>query len=268
MFMKPADQYTHFFQATRCFKEVLSETEDCAASSCYHTKGVLLRLNVAIGDLCVAILEDIPPYACAILYRALIEHVIKHAYVSLRYVMDRDDSVAERYISDGGIGEMYRAVAASVPQSSRSELKGYLEENLDISDLRKISDQFALQKILDYFDRLEVKSTRFKEALVQIRKEIPKLKAVYSELSSYVHGGSRALMQMAHEQSGPMDVRQYAIAWTVLSQFLTATFLETFVAEGTVSCGVPVQQLRVLLDRAIAAAEGTDSGVCQKEEPI
>lgn len=262
------DQYPHYREAIGCFAEIIRKLGNpTPASRCYYTGSLLIRLNLAIGDMCEAILlQGIRFYPCAILYRALTEHVIKHVYTWLRYLVDCDDNVAKRYVFDGSVHEMYRAAQSLFPQSSWPELKSYLEENLDINNLKEISDEFEIKGILKYLDQLQGTSGRFEEALMQIRKEIPKLRAAYSKLSSYVHGGPRALMKTMDEQAVVTDIRQCAIAWTVLSQLLTARFFGWFHTEREHGSNPAVERLQALFDELIApTGEESDVRDCPED---
>jgi hypothetical protein len=134
-------------------------------------------------------------YSEKILFRSFCEHFLKFQYIFMRFVHDKTDDVGKEYFIFCGAQEELNFARSLKNRAGVLEkniemdplilLKEYqpILENESNKSINKIADQFKHRNIVDYISKN-----------INVGKEIPNLflpniLPLYSELSSFVHGG-------------------------------------------------------------------------------
>jgi hypothetical protein len=138
-------------------------------------------------------------YSYRILQRSLIEHYCKFNYIWMRYAEERSDEVGKEYLIFGGAkenldyikalkdsSEMIGGMLSRSPIDILNELKPSLE-NVSASQLRKASDRFKYKNIVKYIHK-RMNKPEYKQSGLMTT-----ILPLYSELSSFVHGGPSSL---------------------------------------------------------------------------
>jgi len=148
-------------------------------------------------------IESNNPYAFKILFRCLCEHYLKFMYIWFRFVSEKTDTIGTEYFSFCGAIEAQDYVSAMsiaenlLGNSVTVDIKHAIEQiypeaaKLSQRELEDKSNQFKYRAILRTF---ATTSVRF------LSKEHPflaKIIPTYALLSSFVHGGPYADMEMA-----------------------------------------------------------------------
>ena len=153
-------------------------------------------LKTAIFDLCEA--DNL--YAAHIVFRSLIEHVLKAQYVFMKWAEDKNDNVGENYLKWYEAAELYdylkswEAVSKLVNNGKSKAVSEELlfEKNPEfstktINEIKDIANQFKYRSIIKYInEKIPNHSKSIEESF--LLKIIPN----YAELSGYVHGGPTA----------------------------------------------------------------------------
>lgn len=164
-------------------------------------------LKTAIFDLC----ESDNLYATNIVFRSLIEHVLKAQYVFMKWVEDKNDDVGENYLKWYEASELYdymksceavlklvnKDISKAIPEGILFEIKPELSEK-SIKEIKMIADQFKYRSIIKYINKKVPNHSKSTEESFLL-KIIPN----YAELSGYVHGGPTAdkeLMKFTDEK--------------------------------------------------------------------
>jgi hypothetical protein len=178
----------------------------------------------AIFDLCSN--ENI--YSSKILYRALIEHMLKFQYLFFRFSQEKSERPVEEY-------ELFSDLAEDVEYTKAwltvSKIRNGVDTRQDIWEkLREVKPELAR------YDKKEIKEKvfqfRYKNVIRYINQilpsddrssELPILKLIpeYSELSSFVHAGpfaNRFILRHADETK-----RQEELLYMCEMAFLIAT---------------------------------------------
>lgn len=185
------------------------KAEECGFSD---TAQALVMLALRIGGICESIVSIENYYSSAILYRSVIEHVVKHVYISL-YSRTNDD-IAGKYVSAEHVANEIRLKMKKVKWPAHLKLKKDFEDSI-----KKVAKQFSLDQMLrcmvDKVDGDDDLVKAFRSALID-----------YSVLSSYVHGGPTAVLN-------PQDhdikvIKKISVNLTIISYFYTMTRFSLF----------------------------------------
>lgn len=138
-------------------------------------------------------------YSFRILQRSLIEHYCKFMYIWMRYAEERSDNVGKEYFVFGGAkenldyikaiqdsAEMLGGVLSRSPIDILNDLQPSLD-NMSAAQLRTSSARFTYKNTAKYIHQKMVKPEYTESGLIV--SIIP----LYSELSSFVHGGPSSL---------------------------------------------------------------------------
>jgi len=206
------DPYLTLNIAREIFHKALNELDfKKIAKECGfpETASVLVMLASRISEICESIISIKSYYSSVILYRALGEHAIKHAYISVR--SRTNDDVAMKYFSILANEELSKIKGAKWPNS--------LEINKEFKDsTEKIYRDFSLKVILEYFKN-DDESVDFLNLLRGIMVK-------YSESSSYIHGGPTAVMNP--QDKDIKAIRKDAVITVISSYFFTMTRFSLF----------------------------------------
>jgi hypothetical protein len=183
----------------------------------------------AIFDICSN--EDI--YSAKILYRALIEHMLKFQYLFLRFVQEKSDRPVEEYelfsdlSEDVGYAKAWLSVSkirndADPAEDMWEELKKIKQELASYSkkEIEEKVSQFRYKNVIAYINNVLLSDDR--------SGELPILKLIleYSELSSFVHAGpfaNRFVLKHADETK-----RKQELLHVCEMAFLIATSVKEF----------------------------------------
>ena len=194
------DEYFEVFMATSSsvFEKIggsaFPNTYRCMAMFCAKTNS----LKTAMFD-CV---DSNNPYAFKILFRCFCEHYLKFMYVWSRFAAERNDEAgkdfysycgaieAQEYVDALAVGE--RLVGNDVVVQARNAIaKLYPEAStLSTGELAKKSGQFKYRAILRF-----LAGEQFKFIAAE-RPFLATIAPAYALLSSFVHGGPYADMEM------------------------------------------------------------------------
>lgn len=138
-------------------------------------------------------------YSINILFRSLIEHYLRFQYIFFRVLIDKNDNIGEEYLRFCSLsenidtGNAWKDVSKILDINPAADPYEILKEvNSDFKKFSKQeivtkSNQFRYKNIIRFINETINKENRFKgnEFFLQI---IP----IYSDLSSFVHGGPSA----------------------------------------------------------------------------
>jgi len=152
-------------------------------------------LKTAIFDLCEV--DNI--YAVKIIFRSLIEHILKAQYIFMKWAEIRSDQIGEHYTDWYQAAELYdyfkslEAVSKLSSNNTNNDPCALIAQvfpefkDKPIKDIKSISSQFNYRSIINYIYE-QLNKAQSTEASPFLLKIIPN----YSELSGYVHGGPTA----------------------------------------------------------------------------
>ncbi len=135
-------------------------------------------------------------YSIKILFRSMIEHFLKHQYLFLRWCKEKSDDPGNEYllycnlIEEENIADSYKKQAQfmghEVDLPSLALVRELHPELAGISDneVRQKANQFSYRRILRYFSE-----NVFKNNIYTGRPYLLNYLPLYSDLSSFVHGG-------------------------------------------------------------------------------
>jgi hypothetical protein len=150
-------------------------------------------LKTAIFDLCEA--DNL--YGTNIIFRSLIEHILKAQYIFMKWVEDQTDQVGFDYWEWYEASEVYdhikswEAVSILFNNGKKSEKPEKILHELrpsfagkPIKEIKAVSAQFNYRNIIEYINN-ELKKGSKSGSFLFLENIIPS----YSELSGFVHGG-------------------------------------------------------------------------------
>ncbi|HUU18884.1 MAG TPA: DUF5677 domain-containing protein [Sedimentisphaerales bacterium] len=164
-------------------------------------------------------------YSYRILQRSLIEHYCKFNYIWMRYAEERSDEVGKEYLIFGGAkesldyikalkdsSEMIGGMLSRSPIDILNELKPSLE-NVSASQLRKASARYTYKNIAKYIHQRIDKPEYTQSGLMTT------ILPLYSELSSFVHGGPSSL-NFCRELENPAIIRSDIVESLSVTQMM------------------------------------------------
>jgi hypothetical protein len=185
---------------------VIQEIQPDVALTCFrknglHKTGLAMTtfvaksgfLKTAIFDLCEA--DNL--YGANIIFRSLIEHVLKAQYVFMKWVEDQTDQVGVDYWEWYEASEIYdhmkswEAVSKlfnngkinDTPEKMLHKLRPAFDGK-SIKEIKAVAAQFNYRNIIKYINQELTKDSKSKKFSF-LENIIPS----YSELSGFVHGG-------------------------------------------------------------------------------
>jgi hypothetical protein len=168
---------------------------------------VLLSLTGRIDFIADSIiqLENEPNiYSMRILLRSLIEHHLRHTYIFMKWSRTKSEECANDYLTYYAYNEELELAASYKRQgkltgcnSSGSIMEVFKElhpkmVSLTEAKIREKSSQFFYKRIIEF-----VGSEVYKTGYSSPNMFLPKIFPEYSEMSSFVHGGSFADLVMS-----------------------------------------------------------------------
>ncbi len=113
------------------------------------TVWVLIMLSLRLKELCESILSCREPYGVAILYRAFIEHLLKHTYFFI-YCIKKDDEAAKEYTSVNHMAyEQLKKVQKAIWPDNLNNRIPSSEFKQTKKDANKTAKQFTFNNIAD-----------------------------------------------------------------------------------------------------------------------
>jgi Family of unknown function (DUF5677) len=159
-----------------------------------HTSKSMLSLYVRLGFLkngMLDVAETDNLYAFNVLFRAFLEHFLKANYIYMRWVIEKSDMTGENYQSLDVL-EVYDYLKAWkwVSNKTDRELEASPKEKIKQlfpgTDNAKLKELDEIQKKFKYRQLIHSINSMLKDSDINI---LHKIVPVYSELSSFVHGG-------------------------------------------------------------------------------
>jgi hypothetical protein len=192
-----------------------------------NTVWVLELLNFRLKWLCESILSCIDYYSASILYRAQIEHSFKHIYICLS-CLDNGDEIATDYVSANHFsGEAIKKMRKILwlDKLSISEKFGNTKEFKEfIKQGDSTTSKFRFDEVTKNI--LELLSNKQQSGLEKIQELSRHLMAGYSTLSSFVHAGPTAVLDLSEKpkinialDSKIMTIVAYQYTIFLLSQY-------------------------------------------------
>ena len=185
---------------------VIQEIQPDTALKCFKIKGFPKTglamisfvaksgfLQTAIFNLCEA--DNL--YGTNIIFRSLIEHILKVQYVFMKWTVDQTDQVGVDYWEWYEVSELYdyikscEAVSKLFSNSKKNEKPEKLLRDLrpsfvgkSIKEIKAVSSQFNYRSIIKFINEQLTKDSK-SGSFSFLENIIP----TYSELSGFVHGG-------------------------------------------------------------------------------
>lgn len=172
-------------------------------------------------------------YAINILFRSLIEHYLRFNYIFFRLAAEQNDNIGLEYLKfcslseDIDTGKAWKDVAKvldknpalepyEVLQDWNPDLKKYTKE-----EIQRISSQFRYKNIIRFIDdRINT------EKQYEKNKFLLNLIPVYSDLSSFVHGGPGADNSLI--ENTDKEKRENKLIERIEHSFITAAAVKQF----------------------------------------
>lgn len=185
-----------------------------------NTVWALIMLSFRLQWLCKSILSCQDYYSAAIIYRAFIEHSFKHRYIFI-YCIKKGDDIAEDYVSSDHIADeqLRKLRNAMWPDGLTNKLKVLKNRT------RKTADKFTFKEVStntsrflrEFYDNDEIQ-TMFRSTMVQ-----------YSALSSYVHAGPMAVLDLEKKPKNNIDMS--SVLFTIIAYNDTTRLLSSYPSE-------------------------------------
>ena len=159
-----------------------------------NTVKVLVMLTFRLGCLCESILSCADYYTAAIVYRAVIEYSLKHAYIFMSCIK-RGDDIAKEYVST-------EHLSSEISKQLQKALSRRIKFTGEFADFQKrsdeISDKFKFGRVLE-----SVMNGLHDDDL---KKMLRTAAVQYSQLSSYVHAGPQAVLDLEAKPKKYLDM--------------------------------------------------------------
>jgi hypothetical protein len=171
-----------------------------------NTIWVLELLTFRLKWLCESILSCIDFYSAAILFRAQIEHSFKHIYICLS-CLNNGDEIATEYVSVNHFsGEFLKRFRKKMwPDKLHSSGKFNTKEFKEFKEKAKITtNKFLFDEVSKNI--LELLSKKKPYNFDEIQELLRHLMVGYSELSSYVHAGLTAVLDLSEKPKKNIDL--------------------------------------------------------------
>lgn len=178
--------------------EELSFKKIAEDNKIHDTVWALTMLSYRISRLCESVLSCKEYYASAIMYRSLIEHFFKRLYIFLSCVETGDDIAKDYTSSEHILSEMLKRI-----QKAQWPLPKLAEELQKLKrKTEETAEKFRFDKVLKSI--LEILPKIFpKDDVTDILRSIM---VEYSILSSYVHAGPMAVLNVKEKRKKDIDM--------------------------------------------------------------
>jgi len=223
--MNYKEEYPEYNEARGLFVDIIKNTNchDIAEKNNFISTGqALFYLSFQINRICDSILlRFIGDYAIVILYRSIMEHFIKHYYISLRFHEERNDDVGKQYYFDCIYDEQVKKINA-VLWPNFFQVKPNMKHRH--KQIKNNAEFFTLRKILNYIGKIDL--SNISEPGMNMKRLIQEVKKEYSLSSSYTHGGPEAI-SMATKVS-KKHIQHSAVCYSILGQLNTIRIFSGF----------------------------------------
>ena len=181
------------------------------------TVRALIMLSIALSRLCQSVLSCGDYYTAAIIYRAMIEHFLKHIYL-FKSCIKYGDAIAKEYCEDH--------ISSELLQKGLKALRPHtINPTNDFRKFKKksdeISDKFRFSKILENIIE-ELGEDENEKILRSIAVQ-------YSALSSYVHAGPIAVLDPEEKPKKNLDIN--SVFLTIIAYQNTIHLLSFYLSE-------------------------------------
>ena len=201
----------------------------------------LIMLSYRINRLCGSVLSCKEYYASAIIYRSLIEHFFKRLYIFLSCVKTGDGIAKDYTSSEHMLSEMLKKIQKSQWPSPK------LAEGLE--NLRRDS-----QKTAEKFGFNEVSKSILKILPEEDRREgvdmLRSFMVQYSTLSSYVHAGPMAVLDLKEKPKKNIDMS--CMFLTIVAYNDTVKLLSSYPSEHQNKLKVLAKEMHEKVGKALA----------------
>jgi len=168
-----------------------------------NTVWILVMLSFRLRCLCESILSCTDYYSVAIIYRAFIEHSLKHKYIFISCIKKGDD-IAKEYVSSEHMSyELLqklqkaqwpaRLIDKIMKRDEFGQFKKKAKETADKFKFNEVSTSI-LELLDEYYDNEEIQTV--------LRRNM----VVYSTCSSYVHAGPMAVLDLEKKPKKNIDM--------------------------------------------------------------
>jgi hypothetical protein len=194
-----------------------------------NTVWALVMLSFRLRWLSESILSCTDFYSVAIIYRALIEHFFKHIYIYLSCIV-KGDNIAKAYVSAEHMSsEMLKKLRKFLWPDNLESTK-YITKPDEFKEFKKRVNEIAkkfifsevVTSILELSDKYYPDPNELQKAL---RSEIVR----YSTLSSYVHAGPVAVLNL--EKKPKKDIDMSSVLLTIIAHKNTIELLSRYPSE-------------------------------------
>ena len=183
-----------------------------------NTVCALEMLSFRLSRLCESILSEKDFYTAAIIYRALIEYSVKHKHIFMSCIKKGDD-IAKEYVSPDHLSsEMLKKICKALwppPIKLPPKLKE-LKRRVDIA-----AEKFKFSKVSE--DMLVMLP---KDQMQQVLRHTM---VQYSMLSSYVHAGPMAVLDL--EEKPKKNIDMSSVLLTIIAYNDTIKLLSLYPSE-------------------------------------
>lgn len=206
------------------------------------TGQALIYLCFQIKRICNAtLLLYLEDYAMMILYRSIIEHFIKHAYIFMRFHTEHNDDVGKDYYENCTYKEMInKAIAFTYP----NKLKIKSDMKQDHKEALNNAGRFSFSYMIDYIYEYCIETGLEEED--ESKKAMRQAKNDYSICSSFTHGGPEAItMKMEIDKR---IIQSQSTGYALLAQLHTIQTFANFDSPDKENLQETHKKIRELLD--------------------
>jgi hypothetical protein len=178
-----------------------------------NTVQVSIMLSIRLRELCESILSCRESYGVIVLYRAFMEHLLKHTYFFL-YCIKKGDEAAKEYTSLSHITyEQLRKVQKAIWPNDLADYSSSSEFKQLKKDSDRTAAQFHFNKISEETLKLLTSKNNPEYDNEMIEKALRSMLVQYSMSSSYVHAGPTAVLnpETISRTDIDMDVKLFTI---------------------------------------------------------
>jgi hypothetical protein len=218
------------------FKKIAEE------NNIHDTVWALIMLSYRINRLCESVLSCKEYYASAIIYRSLIEHFFKRLYILLSCVETGDDIAKDYTSSEHILSEMLKRIhKAQWPLPELAE---------ELQKLKKKTKETAGKFLFDKVSKsiLEILPKIFpKDDVTDMLRSIM---VKYSILSSYVHAGPMAVLDVKEKRKKDIDMG--CMVLTIIAYNDTVRLLSVYPSEHQNKLKVLAKEMHEKVGKALA----------------
>jgi hypothetical protein len=162
-----------------------------------NTIWALMLLTHRLKWLCESILSCIDFYSAAILYRAQLEHIFKYLFIFLS-CLNNGDEVATEYVSANHLSGEFLKILRKKMWPDNLSSSGNFSNTKEFKEFKKKADSTTNKFRFDEVAKsiFELISNKKPFNFDKIQELLRNIMERYSKLSSYVHAGPTAVLDL------------------------------------------------------------------------